>query len=366
MADAEERRFVEPRLAHLLGLEEHGPWERENLFSAWRLFYERLAEEMPTVMVFEDMEWADAALLDFIEYLVDWSRNHPLFVLVLARPELAERRTTWGAGSATSARSTSSRSRATRWRRCWPASCRGCPTSCARASASGPRASRSMPSRRCACCSTAASWSKRRQLLASPPGPIEDARDPRDAARADRRPPRRARRRRAAAAPGRSRCWGKTFTVEALCDAHRPAVLPRSSRCWQGSRARRCSRSRPIRSRRSAASTDSCRISCARVAYEMLSKHERRAKHLAAAAYGTKGEDELAEVVAGHYWRRCAPTPMLQTRRTSPAGPSRRCARRGSGRRRLRPPSRRSATTSRRPRLPPIRSSRPTCSSTRG
>src|SRR6476646_10306784 len=53
---------------------------------------------MPTVMVFEDMEWADASLLDFIEYLVDWSKNHPLFVIVLARPELAERRLTWGAG----------------------------------------------------------------------------------------------------------------------------------------------------------------------------------------------------------------------------------------------------------------------------
>src|SRR6185437_1091209 len=57
IADGDERRFVEPRLAHLLGLEEHAQWERENLFSAWRLFYERLAEEMPTVLVFEDMEW---------------------------------------------------------------------------------------------------------------------------------------------------------------------------------------------------------------------------------------------------------------------------------------------------------------------
>ncbi len=99
--DPEERRFVEPRLAHLLGLETAAPADRENLFSAWRLFYERLADEMPTVMVFEDMEWADASLLDFIEYLVDWSKSHPLFVLVLARPDLAERRPTWGAGKRT-------------------------------------------------------------------------------------------------------------------------------------------------------------------------------------------------------------------------------------------------------------------------
>ena len=44
------------------------------------------------------MQWADASLLDFIEYLLEWSRNHPLFVVTLARPELHERRPTWGAG----------------------------------------------------------------------------------------------------------------------------------------------------------------------------------------------------------------------------------------------------------------------------
>ncbi len=52
-------------------------------------------------MVFEDMHWADASLLDFVEYLLEWSRDHPLFVLTLARPELLERRPTWGAGSRT-------------------------------------------------------------------------------------------------------------------------------------------------------------------------------------------------------------------------------------------------------------------------
>ena len=98
IADPEERRWVEPRLAHLLGLEEHGSLDRESLFSAWRLFYERLAEEMPTCMVFEDMQWADPSLLDFVEYLLEWSKNHALFVVALARPELTERHPTWGAG----------------------------------------------------------------------------------------------------------------------------------------------------------------------------------------------------------------------------------------------------------------------------
>jgi class 3 adenylate cyclase/tetratricopeptide (TPR) repeat protein len=98
IADEEELRFVEPRLAHLLGLEDRIGREREDLFAAWRIFFERLAETYPTVMVFEDLQWADASLLDFIEYLQEWSRNHPLFVLTLARPELTDRRPTWGAG----------------------------------------------------------------------------------------------------------------------------------------------------------------------------------------------------------------------------------------------------------------------------
>jgi class 3 adenylate cyclase/tetratricopeptide (TPR) repeat protein len=96
--DPEERRFVEPRLAHLLGLEEHVAREREDLFAAWRMFYERLADEMPTIMLFEDMQWADPSLLDFLDYLLDWSRGHALYVVTLARPDLTEKRPNWGTG----------------------------------------------------------------------------------------------------------------------------------------------------------------------------------------------------------------------------------------------------------------------------
>ena len=96
--DPEERAFVEPRLAQLLGLGDHEPRERQDLFAAWRLFFERLADTYPTVLAFEDMQWADESLLDFVEYLLEWSRNSPLYVITLARPELLERRPTWGAG----------------------------------------------------------------------------------------------------------------------------------------------------------------------------------------------------------------------------------------------------------------------------
>ena len=97
--DPEERRFVEPRLAHLLGLEEHSSSDRIDLFSGWRLFFERMSRQNPIVMVFEDLQWADAAMLDFISYLLDWSKDHPVFVVALARPEFLERRPGWGSGT---------------------------------------------------------------------------------------------------------------------------------------------------------------------------------------------------------------------------------------------------------------------------
>jgi class 3 adenylate cyclase/tetratricopeptide (TPR) repeat protein len=96
--DADERKWVEPRLTHLLGLEDRSAPDQSDLFSAWRLFFERLADQGPLIMVFEDLQWADAALLDFIEYLLEWSKDHPVFILTLARPEISERRPTWGAG----------------------------------------------------------------------------------------------------------------------------------------------------------------------------------------------------------------------------------------------------------------------------
>jgi tetratricopeptide (TPR) repeat protein len=98
IVEEDERRFVEPRVAHLLGLEEGQRYERDDLFSAWRIFFERLAEVNPVVMVFEDMQWADDSLLDFIDYLLEHSRSFPLFVCALARPELQELRPMWGAG----------------------------------------------------------------------------------------------------------------------------------------------------------------------------------------------------------------------------------------------------------------------------
>src|SRR5205085_7198019 len=49
--DAEEHAWIEPRLAHLLGLEEGMAADKHDLFAAWRLFLERMADQYPTILV---------------------------------------------------------------------------------------------------------------------------------------------------------------------------------------------------------------------------------------------------------------------------------------------------------------------------
>ena len=96
--DAEERRWIEPRLLQLLGVEEGRAGEREELFAAWRTFFERVADKGLTILLFEDLQWADPGLLDFIDHILEWSRAHPILIVTLARPDLLDRRPDWGAG----------------------------------------------------------------------------------------------------------------------------------------------------------------------------------------------------------------------------------------------------------------------------
>ncbi|HEY8169687.1 MAG TPA: adenylate/guanylate cyclase domain-containing protein, partial [Candidatus Limnocylindria bacterium] len=98
LTDAEERRWVEPRLAGLLGLDEMPTGQREELFAAWRTFFQRIAERDAVILVFKDLHWADAGLLEFIEHLLSWSKTHPIYVLAMTRPDLFERHPAWGSG----------------------------------------------------------------------------------------------------------------------------------------------------------------------------------------------------------------------------------------------------------------------------
>jgi class 3 adenylate cyclase/tetratricopeptide (TPR) repeat protein len=96
--DPAERQALEGPLLQLLGIGEAHGRERSELFSAWRTFFERVAEANTVVMVFEDLQWADDGLLDFIEEMLAWSRGRSIYIITLSRPELMDRRPTWGAG----------------------------------------------------------------------------------------------------------------------------------------------------------------------------------------------------------------------------------------------------------------------------
>ncbi len=65
---------------------------------ATRALLEGIAEERPLVLVFDDLQWAEAPLFDLIEHIVDWVRDAPIFVLCIGRPELVDVRPGWGGG----------------------------------------------------------------------------------------------------------------------------------------------------------------------------------------------------------------------------------------------------------------------------
>ena len=98
VVDEQERQWIEPRLGYLLGLGDAPTGDREELFSAWRTFFERISARGLTVMVFEDLQWADPGLMDFVESILEWSRSLPIMVVTLSRPELRDQRPGWGAG----------------------------------------------------------------------------------------------------------------------------------------------------------------------------------------------------------------------------------------------------------------------------
>jgi tetratricopeptide (TPR) repeat protein len=98
VSDPAEAARIESHLRSLVGLDtpavSHGD-QRQAAFVAWRRFLEAVARRRTLVLVFEDVQWADAGILDFIEHLLDWTFGVRIFVLCTARPEFAEQRPEW-------------------------------------------------------------------------------------------------------------------------------------------------------------------------------------------------------------------------------------------------------------------------------
>jgi class 3 adenylate cyclase len=99
----EDAEWVLAHLRPLVGHAGEAAGLQEEAFVAWRRFFEALAERRPLVLVFEDIQWADDGLLDFIEHLADWVNDVPMLILCTARRELLERRPAWGGGKVNAA-----------------------------------------------------------------------------------------------------------------------------------------------------------------------------------------------------------------------------------------------------------------------
>jgi class 3 adenylate cyclase/tetratricopeptide (TPR) repeat protein len=98
----EERDYIGVRLGRLLGITYPGndaiDLSRDELFAGWRLWFERLAALDPVVLLIEDLQYADSGLLAFLDHLVTWAKDAPIFVLGFARPELEHERPGWASG----------------------------------------------------------------------------------------------------------------------------------------------------------------------------------------------------------------------------------------------------------------------------
>jgi class 3 adenylate cyclase len=91
--DADE---VAEHIALLIGLRAADVGDRQVLFFSARRFVEALARKQPTLLVYEDVQWADSSLLDLVEHLASRVRDVPIVLLALGRPELLDSRPAWG------------------------------------------------------------------------------------------------------------------------------------------------------------------------------------------------------------------------------------------------------------------------------
>jgi class 3 adenylate cyclase len=84
-----------PALAALLG---DGQASADEIAVGVRKLLEARAAERPLAVLFDDLQWGEPTFLDLVEHIADWSRDAPILLLCLARPELLELRPGWGGG----------------------------------------------------------------------------------------------------------------------------------------------------------------------------------------------------------------------------------------------------------------------------
>ena len=110
--DSQTKAWMIDRLAPLVGLATTttAP-EQTEAFTAWRRFLELLAAQGPTVLVIEDLHWAEPGFVGFLQHLAERTAGIPLLVVVTARPEVEERHPSWPPGRRSTVLSTLSTGR---------------------------------------------------------------------------------------------------------------------------------------------------------------------------------------------------------------------------------------------------------------
>ncbi len=91
---AEDADLIAARVAGAIGIGDGAGAADETLWAV-RRFFEHISRDRPVIVGFDDLQWAEPTFLDLIEYLVGWSRDAPILVVCLARPDLLEKHPTW-------------------------------------------------------------------------------------------------------------------------------------------------------------------------------------------------------------------------------------------------------------------------------
>jgi class 3 adenylate cyclase/tetratricopeptide (TPR) repeat protein len=89
--------LVVEALAGVLGLST-APTAVEDVSSAMRKLFEALARRRPLIVSFDDLHWAEPTFLDLVEHIGDWSRDAPILLACVARPEFLDARPQWAGG----------------------------------------------------------------------------------------------------------------------------------------------------------------------------------------------------------------------------------------------------------------------------
>jgi len=100
VAAEEDGALIADRLRGALGTTA-APSSSEETFWAVRRVLETLARVRPLVICLEDVHWAEPTFLDLLEYIAGWSRDAPMLLLCLARPDLLDERPRWGGARVT-------------------------------------------------------------------------------------------------------------------------------------------------------------------------------------------------------------------------------------------------------------------------